>query len=492
MNKIILSLTILTITSLGFLSTPQKVEALEFVKIVSDISEPAVTTALKTTLLDINQAIATAEITSMNLKEMVLDPISWGMGKELQQQLTSDILKWLGGQLEGQNGQIPMVQDFSEHYGNVLNSVAGQFIFGDELSGRCSEEEDFQVKQAVYEWHLSVNSSAPNVFQCQDENNEQYNTLEKIMRDTVSCDGDSICATLKGQKKLAERQANAIANETQILNISKGMLPQRVCRTVNNSDGQSVTDCKITNPLYLAAESTVFNLVDLPGLSLLNMDEFDEVVSNLMSNLTNQALTGLTGVLGLSGNSSYGSSVFGPDGDLSYADALAQDDISRYQTGGVNPIAESLDSERRYFELQSGILEVIQELEDKLDQNANEFPQCFDMELTSDLQTTKEQSTINLQVSSTTIAILNTLNDQYRNATTSNDRNSAVTTYISYQSQGLFRTDYQNQELVLTFIDLTFADWVDKFKYDTAIRRQECGGDFDYDGVLTATSTPTS
>ncbi len=63
---------------------------------------------------------------------------------------------------------------------------------------------------------------------------------------------------------------------------------------------------------------------------------------------------------------------------------------------------------------------------------------------------------------------------------------------MAYKSQGLFRTDYENHEFRLTYLELTFAKWVDKFKYDMAVERVSCGGSFDYVGVLTmSTTTPT-
>src|SRR5690606_7170621 len=118
-----------------------------------------------------------------------------------------------------------------------------------------------------------------------------------------------------------------------------------------------------------AADMTSFNLVEMPGLQLLNMDEFNEIASNLMNNLANQALQGLTGVLGLSGNPEYSSNVFGPEGNLSYVDALIQDNVTAYQTGMPNPISESLKVEQQYYSIQSYILNEIKELEDKLADN---------------------------------------------------------------------------------------------------------------------------
>ncbi len=77
------------------------------------------------------------------------------------------------------------------------------------------------------------------------------------------------------------------------------------------------------------------------------------------------------------------------------------------------------------------------------------------------------------------------LDQQYTGATDAATRNAALSTYNTYKTQGFFHTNYEIQEIQITFIDLEFAQLVEKFKYDTAVERQQCGGSFDYDGILT-------
>ncbi|MEX0912919.1 MAG: hypothetical protein WDZ56_00140, partial [Candidatus Paceibacterota bacterium] len=213
--------------------------------------------------------------------------------------------------------------------------------------------------------------------------------------------------------------------------------------------------------------------------------EFNEIASNLMNNLANQALQGLTGILGLTGNPTYSSNVFGEGSNLSYVDALLRDSVNSYQTNMSNPITNSLALEKQYYALQSYILDEIKKLENKLDSNQNQFSACFDLDLTDELKKIKEDSTTEAAIASTTVSILTILDQQYTKAVASaSDRNSVLSTYNNYKSEGFFHTSYQIQELEITFIDLEFAQLVDKFKYDTAVERQRCGGDFDYDGIL--------
>jgi hypothetical protein len=175
----------------------------------------------------------------------------------------------------------------------------------------------------------------------------------------------------------------------------------------------------------------------------------------------------------------------GPDGSLSYVDALIQDNITQYQTGGANAIKTSLAAEQRYYSLLRFILDEIKKLEDKLAANEELLPNCFDMQLTPELTKAKNDATINISVSSTTLSILTVLDQQFDSATDATVRNGVLTTYANYRNQGFFRTNYQNEELKISYIDMEFAQMTEKFRYDTAVERQRCGGSFDYTGVLT-------
>jgi len=230
------------------------------VRIVSDTSESSITTALQNTLTRVFGGIASGELQSINLKETVLDPIAWNMAKQLQQQMTGELLQWLGGELPGQNGEVPFVQNYSEFYGDLLDDVAGEVIFGSDLKGLCSEEQEFKARQKAYNAYIKSRSNQE-IFSCNDNalassNNE--NLLTKIFKSTVNCDGTSICAGYKAENHLALRQANAVANENRILDYSRGMKPQRVCKVINEPDGSPRQLCEIVNPPYLAVRQCIF------------------------------------------------------------------------------------------------------------------------------------------------------------------------------------------------------------------------------------------
>jgi hypothetical protein len=409
------------------------------------------------------------------------------MAKQLQQQLTGNLLKWLGGQLPGQNGQAAFVQNYGKYYGQLSDAVAGEFIFGDRISGLCAPEDDHQIKVQVYESYVQQRKEDEGeIFQCSDEkNNEPEDSdLDRMFFGIMSC-SDANCAGFKAEYKLAVKQLNAFANEKQVLDYSRGMKTQKVCQTVSGSANTATsTECGLVTPAYLAADTTSFQLAQLPGLQLLQMDEFNEIVSNLMSNLTNQALTGLTGVLGLSGNPTYSSNVFGEGGNLSYVDALIADDITSYQTVTGNPIKEALDVEKEYQVMLKEIAAELKIIEDKLAADTAQFSGCFDLTLTNELKDAKANNVTGLAIASTSIAILTTLDTEYASSTNASAKGAVMSAFISYKNQGLFRTAYDNQQFRVTYLDYTFAQMADIFRYDIAVERQACGGEFDYEGIL--------
>lgn len=463
------------------------------VNVIGNTSKPDTATALQGTLSRMFLGISSGELQSINLKETVLDPIAWNIAKQLQQQMTGDLLKWLGGELPGQEGEVPFVQNYSEFYADLLDEVAGDVIFGGDLTGMCSEEKNFQARQKAYESYTKSRSNQ-SIFSCPTENasgTQKDNMVTKIFKGTVSCDGNAVCAGYKAENHLAVRQANAVANENRVLDYSRGMKPQRVCKETEDTDGRPRQVCEIVNPPFLAADNASFQLTQVPSLQLLQMDEFNEIVSSFMTRLTSEAVTGIsslangidfTGVLGLSGNPDYTNLLFGPNGGLSYVDSLLEDDASQYQSFGTNPIVKALEIERKNLSLQGEIVTAVTELETKTASNIATYGSCYDLPLNPELKEILDTAKVNQQVASTSLNILNALNQQYNGATNASTKSAAISAYVSYKNQGLFSTEQKNQELEVSFIDYTFAILVDQFKFEMATKQQSCGGPFDYDG----------
>lgn len=475
--KFFLPIYIISFITTGvFIYQITPVLAADQVVIVGDTSEPALTTAKKTTLSAEGIRQQLDKVTSLLTKEKILDPLQWAMSKQLQQQFTGNALKWLGGQLDGQNGTVQFVQDYAEYYLEAARDVGGDFVFGNQLSGLCSDEEDFVVTQEVHQFFVDTQNVTAEKFSCTDDKVEDSgNVLERMARRTFSCTSP-ICAQYEGKRELALRQLQVVENDEKLLGLTKGLLPQKLCESVTDASGTAHDICKLVNWPALAADTLSFNLVDLPGLQLLNMDEFNESVSNLMANLTNQALTSVTGVLGLTGNPDYSQNVFGDDGSLSYVDALLADNVSDYQSIDTNPIVDSLDAETYYFQLLSGVLNDISDVETENNNNKEQYGSCYNLELSSDLIGVKATTTTAIAIASTTIPILRGLNNQYQAATDPGVKINIINTYLGYQDQGLFRTDLQNRDYKVTFVDLDFAEMIKLFRYDMNTEINKCTG----------------
>lgn len=469
--KIITLLVVLAVFAPG-LGGYQKVDA-QSVVVTGNTSLTDVTTSLRSTLSAISNAVTAAETQALVFKETVLDPLAWLQSKEAQNQLQADLLKWLGGQQPGQGGVPPFIQSLSEEYQSIADQVAGQYIVSEVPEGQCSTEQTHQMRTAALAWY-SDNQSGGESNICLPDRPEDLDAMDALFLSYTDCKYDTSCGALRVQHDLARNIQNAQANAAQEINISRGFRPNRVCENVENASGVDRLRCYITNPLSLAADATSFQLGELPALQLLNTDEFNEAVSGFMSNLTNQALGSITGILGLSGNPSYSANVFGPDGNLSYVDALASENIASYQAINSTAIKESLAAEGKYIELQEEILDAIAELEEEIEEGEEDAPSCFDLELTEELEEAKELAEDNLRVSTTTLQILITLDDQYDNAEDGATKNAIMSTYQQYLAQGLFRTEIQNQELELTYVDFEFADLVQDFEIEIAREKNRC------------------
>ncbi|OGG41451.1 hypothetical protein A2837_02995 [Candidatus Kaiserbacteria bacterium RIFCSPHIGHO2_01_FULL_46_22] len=476
----------------GLLGTPNDTDG-EPVRVVDDISQTSVTSVIRLTLISENSTKILEGIEALVEKEKTLDPSAWAASKELQQQFTSEMLKWLGGQGEGQEGKVPFVQNYGGRGQEGLDKVAGSYLFDNKAgdsSGQCNVESSHKVRTAVYNAYLKARQDATQggALACQTEESSEQDQnhtslLHKLLGDFASCK-DELCQAFDGQRELYSRAAVAEADDREAIRNANGFIPQRVCKDASDTNGQTRQVCDIVSPPSLAADAASFGLVQLPGLSLLNVDEFDEVVSNTMSNLTNQLINGQNGALGLTGNPDYGQNTFGENGNLSYADALAEEDVSNYQTsggGGNNPIDNKIRVEQRFQSLMEQIVNTIERLETKLEDNRQEFGRCFDLELPNRLSSTKRDAVNNLEATVSIIEVLNNLNQQYQDATSSGARNDVLRAFMQLKNQGVFHTNQENRELELTFINLTFKQWVERFKYDTSLERRRCGGDFDYE-----------
>ena len=455
------------------------------VSVVSDSSATSIQRTRNIALIERSNATIAEQITSLTLKETQLDPAAWNTSKQLQQQLTANMLKWLGGQMPGQNGQVPFIQNYSDHWAAVRVNVVGEFISGDKISGLCSEEENFKVKEYVYNSYMQSRNNDRPMFQCRENTSAAPGTptapgisaLDNLLATSLEC-SDVTCASFYADYKLAVEEANAFANEDKVTNLTRGMLPQRLCREVSTgtANGTSTTErrCDLVNPPFLTADTVSFQMTEMPGLQLLNTDEYNEIVANTMSNLSNQAVQSPTGILGMSGNPAYSFNIFGAGGNLSYVDALGQDNVQDYKPTANSPIKEALRAGQVFAVMLIEILYEVASLEDKLIEESKEFEGCFDVTLTAQLKEAKTMASSSLSVATTSLSILIVLDKEYDAAADASAESAILNAFMGYRNQGLFRVEYQNEQFRVTYLDTVFAEAVANFKIEIEAERQRC------------------
>lgn len=451
------------------------------VRIIEDVSTTNVTNSIKNTLSNVLNGIIAEAQQSLTFKEFTLDPIAWNMSKQLQQQLTADTIAWVNS---GDDGKPNFITNYSEHYENIADEVAAEFIFGEATDGLCSERASFEVQAALLRDYTEDIKGEKGLECSLDENggnlsNGSQHPLNVVMETFTNCANDPLCARLSNRAELLNKIATRQENEKQVLDYTRGFKPQRVCRSATNANGSGVEECDLVTPPSLIPDSVSFQVAEMPGLQLLNTDEFNEIVSGFMSNLTNQALGSINGLMSLGGNEEFSNNSFGPNGNLSYIDALVQDDVANQQSFTNNPIESALRAELRYQDLQEEILDEVVSLENRLANADNELGSCFDLELDGDLVAAGSSAIRNLEISSTTLAILMVLNTQYENSEDGNVRNAVLTTFREYEAEGYFRTQFENQDLELSFINFEFAEMVDEFTSETDSEIRGCDADPD-------------
>ncbi len=501
----------------------------EAVRIVADNSPTTIQNTLRTAAIDIATGIMSGNITSMNWKETVLDPMAWAVSSQLQQQLSSDMLRWLGGvDQDGNPTQVPFVQDFGEHYADIGDRVDAQLY--NQLQGQAggtgglrTVDERFEVTNALayarYRRALEAGQAPGNEGVIFDPpNTEGLNTLTSLFLDALHCDGDTNCASFKAQRIGSDRRNTIQGLEREMLQISDGMLPQYSTTCIERNEAG---DCirqrrELNSPLYLASEGAVQQIIRAPSDRILAGDEFNELIGNFFGQLTNMAATGIgrfgdelvstaAGVLGLAGNPNASGRLewSGSGGEaLSFIQQLVNEDISRIQGGNTNIIEEALRAQTEWRRLNRLVLDqIIKPVEDKAAANmadASLRSGCYDLTLASEnsgaagqLRTRKTDAEKASNDSDTIIngagayPGLTVLSAQY-GAGDSNQRQAALNIFMTLKSDPniTIADTVSNIRFEMMEINNNIKTQEQLFRLEMAQKRCECGAStLDREGI---------
>jgi len=312
--------TLLATVALSFafvtLYTPQlKVVKVENAEATAKALE--VTQWVNRTLLTTSNVLQTAMSTflsSLNVKEYILDPIAWVAAKGIIASATNSIVSWVNSGFKG----APMfVQDMKSYLQNINVNLTTEFV--DELTYAPYVTGPFRgdIQDAFSNAFADlITTEAPRGVSVYDNTFDQklialtdgkfgadsWDDWFKVVNNpqTYTPYGNLMAVQRESERRVAEAQTN----EKNLLNFGDGFISNKVCSILTKPQGNKKESCNVMTPGQTISESLNLHLGS--GInSLITADEISEILAQLVVNLGVQAISGAAGLLGLSNNTGY-------------------------------------------------------------------------------------------------------------------------------------------------------------------------------------------
>lgn len=458
----------IALTMFGVIAgTPTQTAHAQAVTIVADQSATGMTNTIKNTLTEVTNAVIAEAQQSLRLKEFTLDSLAWSVAQNALNQITADMINWVNGGFEGNPAFVTNLEDFLL---GVADETAGEFIYGPELDNLCGPPEiQFNIRAALATQYTKEGRGSYTP-QCTLDNVTEVDVeafmggdfsqggWEAFFELGVGSNNDPTKAYLDSRVELYTRNLDAQQNEQEQVGWGDGFLSKQNCEYIEDATGFAREQCQNVTPGALIRDTISFHVGEAPSLKLIQADEFNEVLSTLAGNLTNQAIRGTFGLLGLGGNSKYSSNQFG-DGSQSFSDALAAERPSTGQSISADVLTRAIEAEEEYNDMQQQIIDDIEGLEEQIESDTD----CS-ISLTDTLQEDKSDAEENLDVSDLVLETLNELKTALDTATTDSAQSEVFEQYSRLDSEGLIRTERENTRLRTEFIERDFKDRVDAFE----------------------------
>lgn len=298
-------------------------------------------------------AVTSFATNSTWIKDGVLDGIAWTLAKQILSQMTSSIVNWINS---GFKGSPTFVQDLEGFLLNVGDQVIGQYL--DELGGPfsfiCSPFQ-LDVRVALAASYARARDHQP-ASSC--TLTGALANIEGFIDGNLGFDAgggwdawfaitSNPTLTPYGSYLEAEAQAsakliNAKGQEIKLLDFGGGFLSTKICEAVSGA-GTTKENCFISTPGKVVQEALTFQLSTGPR-SLIEADEFNEIINALFGQIAKQAITGAAGLLGLSPSTGYTNPNFSNGsytGDLTNAPGM---DPTRF----LSLLTDARDTEAAY------------------------------------------------------------------------------------------------------------------------------------------------
>ncbi len=381
---------------------------------------------------------------SLEQKELVIDGMFFDMAQKALQQMTGDIITWLNS---GLNGDPAFVTDVLGNLQDVSDQAAADFIYSQDLSTICPHAQT-DVRQALANTYATANygqykekvtcpldGGKAEEFFAGDFYAGGWAAWFEIM---LNPEKTPIGATIAGEAELARLTEAERYAKNKEWDWGRGVESKKACSTVGS--GASATQkCLITTPgaiMQDLASKALGTGID----SLLNADEANEVIGLLFGNLAKEAITGTNGLLGLGGNSNFTNNSFGTNGNLSYLDAIREEQANKQTTGvNGNQIQQALATETRVLELQLAIVDAISTTTALFASSSEDYiaKSCWDLDIPDALSTTLVQISAKLPTTIGTVITLQDMVEEFASSTSAAGQSQILQELSSMQSQGI-------------------------------------------------------
>lgn len=298
---------------------------------------------------------------SLWTKEFVLDGILWALAKAIVSSMISSTINWINSGFEGSPA---FVQDLDGFLLEVADITAGAFIerLGGDWSFLCSPFElDIRVA-LVFEYEVAREGKPYEGCRLSDVIDNVDNFTDFIGGNFSSGGWASwfdvtmnpkmytpYGQLLEARSALRAELITAEGIERQTLDFGDGFLSSKVCTPVDTPDGPS-ENCVISLPGQTIAQQ-LSDKLNLGDQTLVNADEFNELIAALLGQLATKAITGASGLLGLSPNTGHTYSGFNGGSYLSQMQQEANQQSNSNVGNPVPDMQETLSILRNYRNL---------------------------------------------------------------------------------------------------------------------------------------------
>jgi len=425
-------------------------------------------------------------VTSLSVKETVLDPIAYQLAKVFLRQTVTAIVNWINS---GFQGNPAFVTDLGGFLSDVADEAVGNLIYNDPaLNFLCSPFQlDVKIALAIqyadsktenYQPQCTLSDVAGNVEGFLD-GAFQEGGWEGWFHLTQNPENNPLGAYYSAQTEAYARIVNEQGEEIAKLDFGDGFFSMEICDIAEQRSGAR-PNCTIGTPGSVIADQ-INRALGAGQDELIAADEINEIFNALFAQLAKQAITGVYGLLGLGGgSSSYTDYSFGSTNSETYLDAIIASDASTTIDVGLtensSPMTQPLAAEFAHLELQTEIIGRVDAAAASYESTRSELltQGCsVTFDFPDELETARDDAETAVEQSLLILELLQALQEQFTEADSITQQTEALEDFNDLQSQGILRTSTDNVQTQL-FIEYDLALDIFALEEDLTEAENDC------------------